>query len=167
MFAPVQMPVQPATTYPAPAYVPRQPAVQPAAPSQPQPLIRAQAPEEPNPARPPVLTLPSPEQLGVAVRPVEVPEVAESRSDSERTRGASAPPSTDWTAIHSRMKELGVVSFHMDSLPDGRLRFTCWVMGERSDLTRRIESVACTEAEAVRSGLEEAAQAVRQAIQPR
>lgn len=138
MFAPVQMPVQP-----APAYVPRQPAVQAAAPRQPQPVIRAQAPEEPNPARPPVLTLPSPEQLGVAVRPVE------------------APPAADWTALHRRMKELGVVSFHVDSLPDGRSRFTCWLPSDRPELTRRIEAVATSEAEAVQSGLQEAANTTR------
>lgn len=103
-----------------------------------QPLIRAQAPEEPNPARPPLLTLPSPEQLGVAVRPVE--------------------NATDWTAIHARIKVLGIVSFHMDSLPDGRSRFTCWVPSDRPGLTRRIESIAATEVEAVQLGLKEAAQ---------
>ncbi|MHB1422075.1 MAG: hypothetical protein ACYC3I_02540 [Gemmataceae bacterium] len=141
MFAPVQMPAPSPTTYPAPAYVPRQPAMQAAAPSQPKPLIRAQAPEEPNPVRPPLLTLPSPEQLGVSVQPLE--------------------NATDWTAIHSRMKELGVVSFHMDSLPDGRSRFTCWMPSARPGLNRRIESVASTEAEAVQSGLREAASAKR------
>lgn len=145
MFSPGMMSAPPATTYPAPTYMPRQPVV-PAAPAaaqatgnrQMQPLIRAQAPEEPNPARPPLLTLPSPEQLGVAVRPVE--------------------NATDWTAIHARIKVLGIVSFHMDSLPDGRSRFTCWVPSDRPGLTRRIESIAATEVEAVQLGLKEAAQ---------
>jgi len=128
-------------TYPAPTYAPQRP-VPPSFPqngrtAQPNPLIRAQAPEEPKPARPPLLTLPSPEQLGVAVRPVE--------------------NVVDWTALHARMKELGVLSFHMDSLPDGRSRFTCWMPGNRSGLTRRIESVAATQAEAVQHGLQEAA----------
>lgn len=100
-------------------------------------MIRAQAPEEPKPARPPLLTLPSPEQLGVAVRPVDT--------------GA------DWTALHVRMKELGVVSFHMDSLLDGRSRFICWIPGDRPGMTRRLESVAATEIKAVQQGLREAA----------
>jgi hypothetical protein len=123
----------PVPTYPAPAYAPQQAA----APGRPKTLIRAQAPEEPKPARPPLLTLPSPEQLGVTVRPVE--------------------NAADWTALHARMKEMGVLSFHMDSLPDGRSRFTCWMPGDRPGLTRRIESVAATEGEAVQRGLQEAA----------
>lgn len=125
-------------TRPAPALVPRQPAVpaRPAATRQPSPVIRAQAPEEPNPVRPPLLTLPSPEQLGVAVRPVE--------------------DAADWTAIHARIKELGVLSFHMDTLADGRSRFTCWMPGARPGLTRRIESVAATPIESAQGGLREA-----------
>lgn len=104
-----------------------------AAPARPQPLVRAQAPEEPNPARPPLLTLPPPEQLGVAVRPVQ----------------------TDWTAIHTRLRELGVLSFHMDSLTDGRARFTCWMPGDRPGLTRRIEAAAASETEAVQLALQQ------------
>lgn len=132
---------------PAPTYAPQVNAV-PAVPARtqprPQPLIRAQAPEEPIPARPPVLTLPPPEQLGVAVRPVEkVQPVANS---------------TDWSALRMRMKQLGVLSFHLDALPDGRSRFTCWIPLDGAGLTRRIESVAATESEALQRGLEEAAQ---------
>jgi hypothetical protein len=55
------------------------------------------------------------------------------------------------------MKELGVLSFHMDSLPDGRSRFTCWMPGTRPGLSRRIESVATNEMEAAQRGLEQAA----------
>jgi hypothetical protein len=146
MFAPEMMSTPPPMTYPAPTYAPQPPAVpaapasapRAAAPSQPKPLIRAQAPEEPKPARPPLLTLPSPEQLGVAVRPAE--------------------NAIDWTAIHARMKELGVVSHYMDMLPDGRSRFICWVPRDQPGLTRRIECVAGTEAEAVQLGLQQAAQ---------
>lgn len=137
MFASPTMSAPPPMTYPAPTYAPQASAV-PAVPARPQPLIRAQAPEEPNPARPPLLTLPSPEQLGVAIRPVE--------------------NTTDWTALHARMKELGVLSFHMDSLADGRSRFTCWMPLDRPGLTRRIECVAVTETEAVQRGLQEVAQ---------
>lgn len=117
---------------------PTYPAPRAAASARPQPLIRAQAPEEPAPARPPVLTLPSPEQLGVAVRPVE--------------------SANDWTTIHCRMKELGVVSFHLDSLADGRARFTCWLPRGRPGLTRRIEVVAGSETEAAQRALQQAAQ---------
>jgi hypothetical protein len=83
------------------------------------------------------LTLPSPEQLGVALRPV----------DNE----------LDWTAIHARIEELGIVSFHMDRLADGRARFTCWVPRDRPGLTQRIEAVAATKTEAVQLGLQQAA----------
>lgn len=132
------MSAPPPPSYPAPVYAPRRPDVQAAAPTQPKPVIRAQAPEEPTPARPPLLTLPSPEQLGVAVRPQD--------------------NAADWTELRTRMKELGVVGFHIDSLPDGRTRFTCWMPGNRPGLTRRIESVAATEAEAMQRGLQAAAQ---------
>ena len=82
--------------------------------------------------------MPSPEQLGVALRPV----------DNE----------PDWTAIHARIEELGIVSFHMDSLTDGRVRFTCWLPRDRPGLTQRIEAVAATKTEAVQLGLQQAAQ---------
>jgi hypothetical protein len=82
--------------------------------------------------------MPSPDQLGLAVRSTE-----------------NGP---NWTAIHARIKELGIVSFHMDAAPDGRCRFTCWVPQGQPGLTHRIESLAATEAEAVQMGLERAAQ---------
>lgn len=140
MFAPPMMSAPPPMTYPAPTYAPQANAV-PAVPARPKPLIRAQAPEEPNPARPPLLTLPSPEQLGVSVHRAE--------------------NTTDWTTLHARMKELGVLSFHMDTLADGRSRFTCWMPLDRQGLTRRIECVAATDWEAVQRGLQEAAQMQR------
>jgi hypothetical protein len=140
MFAPPLMSAPPPMTYAAPPSVPQRKSL-PAVPARPQPQIRAQAPEEPNPARPPLLTLPSPEQLGVAVRPVE--------------------PSTTWTPPQARMKELGVLGHHLDKLPDGRWRFTCWVPLDANGLTRRIEAVADSESEAARRGLEEAAQTPR------
>jgi hypothetical protein len=144
MFAPPLMSAPPPMPSSAPTYAPQQPAV-PARPSQtavqaaqPKPLIRAQAPEEPTPARPPLLTLPSPEKLGVAIRPIA--------------------DAADWAAIHARIEELGLVSFYMDSLLDGRWRFTCWLPTDRPGLTRRIECVAATKAEAVQAALLQAAQ---------
>ena len=141
---PAYVPMQTPMSYPAPAFAPQNnpppavPASAPraAAPAQRQPLARAKAPDEPTPARPAPLTMPSPEQLGVTVRPV-----------------ASA---ADWTALHARMKQVGVVSFHMDTLPDGRYRFTCWLPQGQPGVTQRIEALAATEAEAVRLGLERA-----------
>ncbi|HTU19518.1 MAG TPA: hypothetical protein VMG10_15765 [Gemmataceae bacterium] len=147
MFAPPMMSAPPSMPYRAPTYAPQQPPAVPALPRQntvptaaapPKPLIRAQAPEEPNPARPPLLTLPSPEKLGVAVRPVA--------------------NTIDWTAIHARMKQLGVVSYQMERLADGRSCFTCRVPTDRPGVLRRIESVAATEDEAVQLGLRQVAQ---------
>lgn len=154
MFAPPMMAPPPSTPYGAPTFAPRQPAVpamprqnaapaapasvpQAAVPSRPKPLIRAQAPEEPNPARPPLLTLPSPEKLGVAVRP--------------------AANATDWTAIHARMKALGVVSYQMEMLADGRSCFSCRLPTDRPGVLRRIECVAATEDAAVQLGLQQIA----------
>ncbi len=143
MFAPPTM-TAPLPSMPVgPAFVPPRrsaPAVAavPASPPRRQPVIRAQAPEEPKPARPPMLTLPPPEQLGVAVRPTD-------RADA------------DWTALHARMRDLGVLSFRMDKLPNGRARFTCWMPLDRPELTRRIECEAASEWEAAQRGLREAA----------
>jgi len=136
--------VPPSVPYGAPAFappnnrVPAMPAPRAAAPAQPRPLVRAKGPDEPTPPRPPLLTMPSPEQLGVAVHPT-----------------AAGP---DWSAMHARIKELGIVSFHLESLPENRCRFTCWVPRGQPGVTRRIEVLAATEAEAVRLGLEQAAQ---------
>jgi hypothetical protein len=82
--------------------------------------------------------MPSPEQLGVAVR------------SNQAGLGGSA--------MHTRIKELGIVSYHVESLTDGRCRFTCWVPRGQPGVTRRIEIVADTEAEAVRLGLDQAGQ---------
>jgi hypothetical protein len=146
MLMPASMPMPAPVSYPAPAVAPRTnlppavPASAPraAAPAPARPLVRAKAPDEPTPARPARLTMPSPEQLGVAVRP--------------------APSGLDWTAMHARMKELRIVGFHQDSTPDGRARFTCWVPGGQPGLTQRIEVLAATEAEAVQRALQRAGQ---------
>jgi hypothetical protein len=62
----------------------------------------------------------------------------------------------DWTAIRARLDELGVSSFHLDTLPDGRARFTCWIPGDQPGLTRRIESAAATEVDALQGGIDQA-----------
>lgn len=128
---------------PAPAYsrpqnsAPGVPAARAATSSR--PVVRAKGPDEPTSLRPAPLLMPSPQQLGVTVRPAE--------SD------------VNVAAMHARIKELGIVSFHMEGLPDGRCRFTCWLPREQPGRTQRIEAVAVTEAEAVRVGLAQAGQA--------
>jgi hypothetical protein len=82
--------------------------------------------------------MPSPDQLGVALRP--------------------ARASVDWSAVRERMRDLGVVGHCLDLAPDGRCRFTCWVPKGQPGLTQRIEALAATEAEAVRLGLDRARQ---------
>ncbi len=154
MPSPAYVPMQTPMSPPAPAFAPRNnptPAVPAstsprarggaqgaAAPALRQPLARAKAPDEPAPARPAPLVMPSPEQLGVVVR--------------------TAADSPNWSALHARMNELGIVSFHMDTLPDGRHRFTCWLPQGQPGATQRIEALAATEIEAARAGLERAAQ---------
>ena len=148
MPSPTYVPMQAPMSYPAPAPAlapqnnpaPAVPASAPRAAAQAprQPVARAKAPDEPTPARPTPLVMPSPEQLGVAVRPV-----------------ANA---VNWTALHARMKELGIVSFHMDTLSDGRYRFTCWLPQGQPGTTQRIEALAASEIEATRVGLERASQ---------
>ncbi len=142
MMLPGNMAMPAPVNYPAPNYArphsnaPSVPAGRAAAPSR--PVVRAKGPDEPASLRPAPLVMPSPQQLGVTVRPSE--------SD------------VNLTAIHARIKELGIVSFHMETLPDGHCRFTCWLPREQPGRTQRIEAVAASEAEAVRLGLEQAGQ---------
>jgi hypothetical protein len=143
MMIPGNMAMPAPVSYPAPAYTrpqnsaPAVPAARAAAPAR--PVVRAKGPDDPTPLRRAPLVMPSPQQLGVTIRPAE--------SD------------VNLTAIHTRIKELGIVSFHMETLTDGRCRFTCWLPREQPGRTQRIEAVAANEAEAVRLGLEQAGQA--------
>jgi hypothetical protein len=82
--------------------------------------------------------MPSPQDLGVMVRPAEAAHNS--------------------AALLARVKELGIVSYHLETLPDGRSRFTCWLPRERPGLVQRIEALAASEAEAMRLGLERAGQ---------
>jgi hypothetical protein len=140
MMIPAHMAMPAPASYPAPAYArpqnsaPAVPAARTAAPAH--PVVRAKGPDDPTPLRPAPLVMPSPQQLGVTVRPTN--------SD------------LNITAIHARIKQLGIVSFHMETLPDGRCRFTCWLPRPQRGRTQRIEAVAADEAEAVRLGLEQA-----------
>lgn len=79
---------------------------------------------------PEAVHIPSPEQLGVAApRPHD--------------------PSLDWESIRKRLHDLGVVSFQLDTLPDGSCRFVCQMATAEFGQTQGIEARATTEAEAV------------------
>ena len=82
--------------------------------------------------------MPSPQQLGVTIR--------------------TADSDLNMSVILARIKQLGIVGFHMEALPDGRCRFTCWLPRAQPGRTQRIEAVAANEAEAMRLGLEQAGQ---------
>ena len=88
------------------------------------------------PARIGAMAMPSPDQLGVNARPAE---------------GVC-----DWTAIHRRMQELGVVSFQMDRLNADVFQITCLLPTAEAGHTHRIEAHGATEAGAVRCALDEA-----------
>jgi hypothetical protein len=101
------------------------------------PVVRAQMAEDVvSPARIAPVAMPSPDQLGVNVRP--------------------AAGACDWTAIHRRMQELGVVSFQMDRLNADVFQITCLLPTAEAGRTHRIEAHGSTEAEAVRCALDEA-----------
>ena len=101
-----------------------------------EPLVRAKGYDEEPAARPAPLSLPSPEQLGVARR---------------------APETVDWTATHQRLEELGAVGFQLESLTGGGFRFSCLIPTGQPDRAYRIEGQGTTQAEAVRIALERAA----------
>jgi hypothetical protein len=82
------------------------------------------------------VAMPSPDQLGVDVRP--------------------SAAVCDWTAIHRRMEELGVVSFQLDRLNADVFEITCLLPTAEAGRTHRIEAHGATEAEAVRCALDEA-----------
>jgi hypothetical protein len=138
-FAPPSVTMLPPGYGPVPYAQP--PAPRPAAPVRtaqapaPRPVVRAQMADVVPPARIAPVAMPSPDQLGVIVRPVA---------------GAC-----DWTAIHRRMQELGVVSFQMDRLNADVFQITCLLPTAEAGRTHRIEAHGSTEAEAVRWALDE------------
>jgi hypothetical protein len=106
------------------------------------PIIRAQREDDPPPVRPsriappPArLTIPTPEQLGVAG--------AMARSEA----------SVDWSAVHDKLNRLGASCFHLEKLSNGACRITCLLPTGQEGRSRRIEAEAGSEAEAVRAAL--------------
>jgi hypothetical protein len=109
---------------------------------QPRPAIRAQSPDEsppPPPRSPTPVTLPTPEQLGVAT-------VAPNAADN----------SLDLSAVDRRLQALGAVCFQMNKLPGERWRVTCLLPTNQPDCNHRVEAEATTKAEAVRVVVEQA-----------
>ena len=112
----------------------------------PPPIVRAKGPDDSATAVPPVppprlpsrLTMPSPEQLGVA---------------SPR---ASASSTVDWAAAHRRLDGLHAVCFHLEKLPQGGFRFTCLLPTAQAGRTHRVDAVAATDAEVVSLALNKA-----------
>ncbi len=97
----------------------------------------APAPTPPRTLPPDPVSLPSPEQLGVAApRPHD--------------------PTLDWEAIRKRLRDLGAVSFQLDTLPDGSCRFVCHLATVEFGQTQGIEARATTEKEAVQQALSRA-----------
>jgi hypothetical protein len=121
------------------------PAARPPAPTglaalPPKPTIRGQMSDElrapearpPAPAKP--LAMPSPEQLGVAVR----------KSESN----------VDWNLVHRRFHDAGATCFLLDHRPEGGCKLTCLLPTGQPNRTHHIEVEAATEAEIARLALE-------------
>ncbi len=113
-------------------------------PSNPRPVFRGQADDDPAPQRravsnprPAPLSMPSPEALGLAE------EHAQSRP-------------IDWTAVHGRLDQLGARCFQLDRPTPGVFRITCLLPTNQPGRTHRIEAQAGSETEVIRLTLAEA-----------
>ena len=109
-------------------------------PAAPRPVIRAQAADEmsavarPAPASPRLRTLsmPTPEQLGVT------------------SAGVTSRESVDWTALHTRLNQLGATCFHVERLAEGTCCLTCLLPTDQQGHRHRIDAQGVCEAEAAR-----------------
>lgn len=109
--------------------------------SDPPATIRLQSAEENAPAARPMLTLPTPEKLGIG---------------GTGFAPASASASTvDWNDVHARLKQMGAISFQLHrSATNYRVVF---VLASRGDgQPRFVETEGSTEAEAVQAALRRA-----------
>ncbi len=104
-------------------------------PTGPAPKISPRARGEEEAVSAPV-TLPSPEQAGVA-----------------RRHGADL----EWAEAHRRLDEMGIVDFQIKPNGDGGFRFACLMPSGQPDRFYRIEGQGTTQREAVRVALERAA----------
>jgi hypothetical protein len=99
-----------------------------------QPKVRGAAPEPAPIPVPRTLSLPSPEQLGLARQGNPPP--------------AQTNPMVDWNALHARLRQLGATGLHLDTLPGGVVRVTVLVPAADGE-TRPVEAIASTESAAV------------------
>jgi len=111
----------------------------------PRPTFRAKGPDEPALAGPlptttVALSIPTPEQLGVALAPAE------------------GQTGLDWAAAHRRLEKLGAVCLHMDKLETGACRFTCILPTNQPGITHRVEAEAANAGEAATLVLSQAEQ---------
>jgi hypothetical protein len=102
------------------------------APAKPRPQPAAPRPRE-------VVTIPSPEELGVTcTKPVET--------------------GIDWSAVNRRLDKLGATCFQLNQLPQGRWRVVCLLPTAQAEHSHRIEAEADAKPDAVRMTLEQAEQ---------
>jgi hypothetical protein len=81
------------------------------------------------------VTLPAPEQLGVAPAPAVTAEAV------------------DWNATHARLRQFGALGWQLARLPQGGYRFTLLLPTAQPNCSRHVEATGATEAEAVRRAL--------------
>jgi hypothetical protein len=98
-------------------------------------VIRAQAPDQVPAAK---FSMPSPEQLGVAM-PVS----------------ASLPATeVNWISVHQKLRSAGSVSFQTDRTQTG-FKFTCMIPEKKQGNMHRFEASAPTEQEAIHQMLKQ------------
>ncbi len=86
------------------------------------------------------MKIPTPEQLGLAP-------------------AAGSPD--NWDATRSRLQQLAATSYHLERVPAGGYRFTCWLPAEQAGKSYRVQADGDDEAVAVRLCLERAERWVR------
>lgn len=101
----------------------------------PRQVIRAQAPDQAPAAK---FSMPSPEQLGVAM-PV---------SDSTQTNDVN------WISVHQKLRSAGSVSFQSDRTQAG-FKFTCMIPEKKQGNMHRFEASAPSEQEAIHQMLKQ------------
>lgn len=109
--------------------------IQAAAPTPPREVIRGAAPEQVPASK---FSMPTPEQLGVALPAMEMSEVKD----------------VNWALVHQRLRSAGSVSFQSDRTQNG-FKFSCMVPDKKQGPVHRFESSAPTEHEAIHSMLKQ------------
>jgi hypothetical protein len=72
--------------------------------------------------------------------------------------GVGGPQQTaaglDLSRLGKRLQDLGAMGWHLDPMPAGGFRFTCWLAGDRPGVQKRIEATGRTQQEAAQQALE-------------